>query len=143
MERKILTYPMERRQLQEELDFMVQYLTGKGVKTCEVLFGYAWGVDYYPGNEWLEEEIQLNKLAEKIREVEASGIGALGEDDLFIKMLGLEFQFCHESDVHIYFNEPNNNDIEFYYSRWKKLGYQPAEWIKNQTNAPGERVRFN
>lgn len=143
MEREILTHPLERKQLQEELVFMVQYFLVKEVSTCKVLFGFAWGNEYYTGNEWFEEEIQLDKLAEKVQEVEASGIGVLGKDDLFVKVSGLEFHFCNDSDIHIYFSEQNNSDIEFYYDRWKRLGYQPAEWIKNQKNVTGKRVRSN
>ena len=48
MLREIVTSPIERKQLHEELDFMVQYFLEKGVTTCTVLFGFAWGNDYYP-----------------------------------------------------------------------------------------------
>lgn len=142
MLREIVTYPLERKQLQEELDFMVQYFLEKGVPTCTVLFGFAWGNDYYPGNEWFDEEIPLEKVFEKVRKIEESGMGALGKDDLFVKVSGLEFQFCNDSNIHIRFTE-SNKDSESFYLRWKERGYQPAEWIKNKENDPAERVRFN
>lgn len=142
MEREILTYPISRMQLNDELVFMVEYFSNKGVEKCSVLFGFAWGVEYYPGNEWNAEEIPISELIDKVHEVETSGIGTIGKDDLFVKVQGLEFRFCNDSDVHIYFSSPND-DVEFYYSRWKQLGYQPAEWLKTQEKGPGERVRFN
>ncbi len=142
MEREILTYPISTEQMNDELTFMVEYFSNKGIDKCSVLFGFAWGNDYYPGNEWYDEEIELKDLIQKVKNVEASGIGAIGRDDLFIKISGVEFRFCNDSDVHIYFSE-HNDDIEFYYTRWKQLGYQPAEWLKNQEKGPGERVRFN
>lgn len=142
MEREILTYPIEKDQVHDELVFFVEYFSGKGFEDCEILFGFAWGIEYYPGKDWPYEKIKLSNLIEKVDEVEASGIGSLGYDDLFIKIADLEFRFCNDTDIHIYF-EKSNEDIEFYYTRWKQLGYQPAEWIKNQKNGPGERVRFN
>jgi hypothetical protein len=142
MLREIVTSPIERKQLHEELDFMVQYFLEKGVTTCTVLFGFAWGNDYYPGNEWFDEEIPLEKLVEKVREIEESGIGALGKDHLCVNVSDLEFQFCNDSDIHIRFTE-SNNDSESFYLRWKQLGYQPAEWVKNKENDPGKRVRSN
>ena len=142
MEREILTYAITQEQMNDELSFVSKYFYEKGVNKCEVLFGFAWGNDYYPGNEWQEEEIGFLNLVSKVREVEASGIGKLGKDDLFIKVSGLEFRFCNDSDIHIYFNEPND-DVEFFYSRWKEMGYQPAEWLKNQEKGPGERGRVN
>jgi hypothetical protein len=142
MEREILTYPISRTQLNDELAFMVEYFSNKGVEKCSVPFGFAWGVEYYPGNEWNDEEISISELIDKVHEVETSGIGAIGKDDLFVKVQGLEFRFCNDSGVHIYFSG-TNNDVEFYYSRWKQLGYQPAEWLKTQEKGPGERVRFN
>ena len=142
MEREILTYPISTEQMNDELSFMVEYFSNKGIDKCSVLFGFAWGNDYYPTNEWFDEEIELKKLVKKVRDVEASGIGTIGRDDLFVNVSGLEFRFCNDSDVHIYFTN-HSEDIEFFYSRWKKLGYQPAEWLKNQEKGPGERVRFN
>ena len=128
--------------MNDELSFMVEYLSNKGIDKCSVLFGFAWGNDYYPGKEWFDEEIELKNLVKKVKDVEASGIGKIGRDDLFVKVSGLEFRFCNDSDVHIYFTE-SNNDIEYFYSRWKELGYKPAEWLKNQEKGPGERIRFN
>ncbi len=142
MEREILTYPISAEQMNDELSFMVEYFSNKGIEKCSILFGFAWGNEYYPTSEWVDEEIELRKLVPKVKEVEASGIGEVGRDDLFIELSGLQFRFCNDSDVHIYFLE-HNDDIEYFYSRWKKLGYQPAEWLKNQEKGPGERVRFN
>lgn len=142
MLREIVTYPLERKQLQEELDFMVQYFRKKGVTTCTVLFGCAWGNEYYPGNDWVDEETPLEKLVEKVRAIEESGMGALGKDDLVVKVADLEFRFCNDSDIHIRFTAPDN-ESESFYLRWKKLGYQPAEWVKNKENDPGKRVRSN
>ena len=142
MEREILTYPIAKEQVQNELSFFVKYFSKKGLLSCKILFGSSWGNEYYPSNEWSYQEIEVSQLVQKVKEVETSGIGALSKDDLFIKINSLEFLFCNDSDVHIYFTEAND-EIEFFYARWKQLNYRPAEWIKNQNNGPGKRVRFN
>ena len=143
MEREILTYPLDRDQIQRELDFVIEHFQQEGIESCKILFGFAWGNEYYPGNHWPYEEIPLESLAEKVREVEANCDGALGQDDLFVEVAGLKFEFCHESDIHIYFEEEPGPEIEFFYSCWKRLGYRPAEWLKNQKIGPGERLRFD
>jgi hypothetical protein len=119
---------------------MLKYFTKKGFTNCEILFGFAWGIDYYPSSKWNKESILLASLTDKVKNVEQQGLEKLSEDDLFVYFPHLGFRFCNDSDVHIYFTK-HSPDIEFFYSRWEALGYTPAEWIKNQTNGPGEKVR--
>ena len=129
MKREIVTHHIDSSQMKEELAFLTEYFIGKGFEACELLFGSAWGMDYYDTNQWDYEKVPLTKLVEKVEAVEASGLGHLGSDDLFIKLQGypFEFRFCHESDLHISFDEPG--DIpEFFYERWKSRGFSPAEW---------------
>jgi phosphomevalonate kinase len=77
MEREILTYPIEKAQVHGELAYFVGYFSKKSVQTCEVLFGFAWGIEYYPGNEWPYEHVKLSHLTERIDEVEKTGIGSV------------------------------------------------------------------
>ena len=140
MDREVVTYPLEVQEVREELRHFVEFFSAKGVTTCKVLFGSAWGCEYYPSNVWTPEEIALARLIEKVEAVETSGLGALGEDDLFIEVPGMEFRFCNDSDIHILFTE-HHPDIEAFFERWKKLGFKPSEWIKNRKIGPGEKVR--
>jgi len=140
MECEICTSQLIKELLQKELSHIVWYFTEKGTVVCHILFGFAWGMDYYADNEWISEPIALDDLINKIAKVENSGIGHLGQDDLFVKVSNLEFRFCNDSDIHIYFKE-HSPDIEYFYSRWRELGYQPSERIKNEKHGPGERVR--
>jgi hypothetical protein len=141
MTRQILTCTLDRHRLETELAEVVRYFGEKGIESCRVLFGFAWGNEYYPGADWNEEEIELAQLRRKVGEVEERGLGSLGKDDLFVNLAGLEFQFCHECDVHIHFSEPNNTDVETFFNRWQKLSYEPSEWVATQGRGPGERVR--
>lgn len=141
MARQILTCTLDRERLKAELAEVVQYFGEKGVGSCRVLFGFAWGNEYYPGSDWNEEEIELAQLCQKVGEAEERGLGTLGKDDLFVKLAGLEFKFCHECDVHIHFAEPNNTDVETFFARWQKIGYEPFECVPPQELGSDERAR--
>ena len=140
MQREVLTDRLSNQQLRNELRFLVEFYTAKGIISCGVLFGSAWGNRYYPTKDWVEEDVPLGNLLAKVEEVEALGIGRLGADDLFLKLLGLEFLFCNDSDIHLMFSE-DHLDIEYFFQRWKRLGFKPAEWLKAERHGPGQKVR--
>ncbi len=105
-----------------------------------MLFGWAWGNDYYLSDEWQSEQIALAELSAKVREVESSGIGGFGADDLFVEINGYEFTFCHESDIHLEY-EVGSEITEALWERWSKKGYSPAEYLQNDERGPGELIR--
>lgn len=144
MSREIITNPITPAQMHEELAFFIQFFMQLGREQCEVIFGFAWGNEYYPGREWSVITIPLVGLAEELRRVEAAELGRLGDDDLFVSVppLPLEFHFCHESDLHITFSEPGEI-TEHFYQRWKSRGFAPAEWTRTAAGKPGERLRVN
>lgn len=140
--REILTYPLTDTQFREEFAFLVQYFTSKRYTSCSLIFGWAWNTEYYGANDYEKEEVPLSGLESKVAAVEASGIGVLGNDNLYISLAGLHFRFCDDSDIHMTF-DVSNDDVEFFYSRWRRLGYRPAQWLKTQSKGPGECERFN
>ena len=138
--REILTYPLNKEQFWDELRHFVAYFRKKGASECEVLFGFAWGNEYYPSNEWVPEKLPLEDLEAKIQELERRGFGEFGNNDVFIELEDLEFRFCNDTDVHVGFNI-HKPVIEDFYMRWESLDYYPAEWLKNQEHGPGQLVR--
>jgi hypothetical protein len=144
MTREILTYPVTESQIWCELEYFVEHFWGAGHRDCQVLFGFAWGNEYYPSGEWRAVTIPLEGLVAEIRRVEVSGLGSLGSDDLFISIPGLdfEFRFCNDSDMHIRF-EKGNETTELFYQRWKEHGFSPTEWQKTAEGKTGECLRFN
>lgn len=140
MKREVVTKILQEREVREELKYLIEYYAAEGEESCKVLFGFAWGNDYYPGNEWPEEEVPLQELLQKVESVEKTGIGRISQDDFFIYVGELEFLFCHESDIHIIFLK-HKPEIEHFYGRWEKQGFKPSEWIKDQKVGPGTRVR--
>jgi hypothetical protein len=144
MTREILTYPISKEQMKEELRYCAQHFRALGYDNCEVLFGSSWGNNYYATSEWSFVEFQVLRLVEEVARVEALGFGRLGSDDLFIRLPSreLEFRFCNDSDIHISFDEPNEI-TEVFYQRWKSRGFKPAEWVKPEKGPPTERVRFD
>ena len=143
--REILTYPIEAAEIREELLFVLEYFRARGHSSCEVLFGWAWGNDYYPTDEWAYRTCDLGSVLPEVERAEQAGWGKLGQDDLYLKFptLDLEFRFCNDSDLHISFDQASDV-VESFYSRWKARGFSPAEWAKRSDgSSPGERIRIN
>ena len=40
-------------------------------------------------------DVALEFVAAKVSDVETSGLGRIGRDDLYVTVAGLELQFCH------------------------------------------------
>ncbi|MFH1766686.1 MAG: hypothetical protein ABH826_01175, partial [Patescibacteria group bacterium] len=131
MYREILTYPISAVQIRGELAFFVQHFQSLKYEFCDVLFGAAWGNDYYPTAEWKIVRLPLAGLIEEVSRVETANLGKLGSDDLFVQLpnLDLEFRFCNDCDIHIEFQEPSEI-TEFFYQRWKRLGFTPADYSR-------------
>ncbi len=136
--------PLNQDQIRAELSFICDYLTENGYSSCEILFGFAWGNEYYKDDNWNYIPISIKDLIEKVSQVGSTGIGSLGSDDLYIRIEGLsfEFQFCHESDIHILFDQ-SNTMIEWLYERWKSLGYSPVEWQKSENGKSAKQIKIN
>jgi hypothetical protein len=138
--REILTYPLTKEQFWAEFRHFIAYFRNIGINECSVRFGFAWGIEYYAGSDWSPEYVPIEKLEEKVLELERRGLGEFGYSDVFIELTDVEFRFCNDTDIHIGFDRPQAF-IEDFYSRWEVMGYFPAEWLKNHENGPGERVR--
>jgi len=137
--RCIITSELDPAALRAELSYVAEYFAARAQVSCKVLFGFAWGNEYYVG-DWIAEEIRLDSVAAKTRQVEDSGLGCIGRDDLYVTVSGLEFQFCHESDLHLRFDEPNDA-VEHFFSRWGGLGFRPTEWLCDGKEVPETQVR--
>jgi hypothetical protein len=137
--RCIITSQLDAAALRAELSYVASYFSARAHVTCKILFGFAWGNEYYDG-DWIDEEIALDSVAAKTREVEASGFGRLGRDDLYVSVSGLEFQFCHESDLHLRFDE-SDDAVEHFFGRWGGLGFAPTEWLCDSKEVPKTKVR--
>jgi hypothetical protein len=94
----------------------------------DILFGFAWGNFIYPTKEWEYIRLPLEDIETRIKKEEDNKHGKLGSDDLYIRHPDLlfEIQFCHESDIHILFNQrtPFINAIE---KECKAKGFNPKE----------------
>lgn len=131
MNRLILTSEMSAEQLREELGFLVQFFRLRGHTECSVLFGYAWGIEYYREQEWYDITLPLCRLEDEVRRLEAEGLGYIGHDDLMVAFppVDAEFRFCHDADIHLEFDE-SSEVIESFHERWALRGYAPKKWIK-------------
>jgi hypothetical protein len=83
--------PIQPEQAYEELANLVEVFAARGYRTCTVVFGFAWGNEYYGNSpDWNEVALPLTALVQKVRDVEASGTGRLGHDDLFVRVDSLD-----------------------------------------------------
>ncbi|HET6431576.1 hypothetical protein [Dyella sp.] len=124
MSGELLTRPLSREELDDELSWLVQALSSRGVASCQVLFGFAWGNGYYPTAKWEYEQIALGELVAAVDSVEERGLGRLGWDDLWVQLAepAVEYRFCNDSDLHLKFAEPSWV-VELTQARWQERGF--------------------
>jgi hypothetical protein len=136
---RIITKTLDVTRLREELSYLAHFFQIQGSVACKVVFGFAWGNEYYAG-DWVPEDTPIRELEAKITSVEASGLGALARDDLYVTIAGVEFLFCHEGDIHLEF-DASRDVAEHFFERWRDLGYRPAEWHGAAGDGLGVKVR--
>lgn len=142
MKRSIITRTLDEELIREELDVVLSYFEQLDVTTFSVMFGYDWSSDAVPDNQWIELEFDRGALMAEIARLEAAGVGRICEDDLYLYLPGRaqDFHFCHETDIHIYFDAPNET-TESFYNRWLERGFGPKEWELQENGAPVNRLR--
>jgi hypothetical protein len=123
--RNILTRELDRNELWHELEFIGEALAANGHTHCQVLFGAAWGNEYYQAPTWEAEELSSTTLVAKVREVEGRGIGVLGEHDLWIEIRGeLTILFCNDGDLHLRSSQASPA-ADVIAQRWLERGFEP------------------
>lgn len=135
MSREILTHPLPRAVIRDELGALLNKLKDVGQRDLHVRFGFAWAEQFRAG--WDEIVLPSTQLLPEIGRLEGTGAGRLGSDDLFIRVaaLGLEFQFCNDSDIHLRFDQPTDL-TESFFASWQAQGFKPAEWLKEDGATP-------
>lgn len=140
MQTQIVTRFIGLSAMRAELAFLVQHLQQVGYEYCEVLFGFAWGNDYYPTSKWDYVRFPVAGLTGEVERVEAAGMGCLGADDLFVLLpdSGVKFCFCHENDLHL--SSISTDGVHaFFFRRWLEMGFVPSEW---EMTEEGKRSRL-
>lgn len=135
MQQEIITTVIGRDALRAELVFLTASLPAWGISECSVLFGFAWGNEYYPGNTWDYIRLPAEAVQGEVERVEAIGSGSLGDDDLFVFLpeFGTEFRFCHEEDLHLSYDAPSDLSV-FFLRRWSDKGFGPQ--VRETTAGP-------
>jgi hypothetical protein len=119
-ESSILTLPLDTQSLWEELDFTLAWLISRNIHRVEILYGFPWGIYYYPEPAWTYEEVDIPAVMKHIKAVEARGLGLFGDCDFNLKFGSSEMLFCHHSDVHL--TSDDAEVIHFFRDRWMKEG---------------------
>ena len=124
MSGELITCPLSAPQLAEELTWLVEIFSRRGIESCDVLFGYAWGNEYYLTAQWEYECVAIDQVAVAVSAVEIRGLGRLGQDDLWLRVADpqVEYRFCNDSDLHLAFSEANWL-VDLTRARWQQKGY--------------------
>ena len=119
--------PHIRDLLRLSLAHFAKYLRGLGYERCEVVFGWAWGMEYPPGDPWKAFDIPLAELESEVHKPEDAGYGELGGDDVTFRVppLACEFLFCHHGGIHVSFGEPS--PVTEAIRRWSAAGFEVTE----------------
>ncbi len=105
-----------------ELRNLLDYMTAVGCTDVNILFGFAWGNAIYSG-EWQYINLPISEVEHRIRSEELRLNDKFELNDLFIRqsILDIEIQFCHESDIHIFFSK-KSSFIDKVADDWRKKG---------------------
>jgi hypothetical protein len=127
MKYEITTRELSAAEMWQELSFVSKQMQELGQENCSVIFGFAWGNKYYKTGVWEEVLVPFSKLVEVVENVEQSGFGRLGPDDLFVRTQSLEIEFlsCNDSDTHLSHGEQSEVG-EFFFESWESRGFAPV-----------------
>lgn len=117
--------PPDSKAVREDFEKFVTQLESTPSETVYVVFGFAWGNEVYK-HDWLELALTGNELRTRVAEAEAEGLGAIGSDDLYIKIpvLGVERLYCHEADIHVTSADPEHPYVSAERQRWLDRGWE-------------------
>lgn len=129
--KQIKTKELSSETIWTELRDFLKWVESQGLREAEILFGFAWGNYIYPTKDWVYIKLPLADIETRLKDEEKNLTGKLGSDDLYIRHpdLPFELQFCHESDIHIWF-ESTSPMLGTIFADWKRKGFAPTEWMK-------------
>lgn len=119
-ESTILTLPLDTKSLWDELQFTLEWLKSRNIDRVEILYGFPWGIHYYPEDVWTYVEVVISAVMDHIKAVEARGLGLFGDCDFEVKFGSSVILFCHESDIHL--TSDDSEVIRFFRDRWTNAG---------------------
>ena len=120
---RIVTKTLQVEDLWVNLKDNISLFKQFGINDVMILFGFAWG-NYIYEKDWVELPTSTDGIENLILKAEKEEHGKLGFDDLYIKIpdINTEFQYCHETDIHLTFSEPNEL-VQAVRTRWISNGW--------------------
>jgi len=94
--------------VREDFERFLSEIETCGIGRIELLFGFAWANDIYPG-DWEPQWLSAAEIRRVVSEAETRELGAIGSDDLFLTIpeLASQRQYCHEADIHLESQAPS------------------------------------
>ena len=103
---EISTTYLSAEDYQESVNDVIVLFKQHNLQTIELLFGYAWGNEY---KNWAPFRVEIDSIINEIKIAENFGVGEFGRDDIYftLSIFNTEILFCHESDIHLRYNDQN------------------------------------
>jgi len=123
----VLTGELTRDQMWDELRHTAAEFQRVGALICNVEFGFAWNL----ADDEKARTVASAHVEALIRDHERLGAGLLGEDDVRLRVDGIEVLFCHDSDVHVFHDDERRSLVAGWVERWISLGGSPSFWRRD------------
>lgn len=123
---EVSVHQVARGVLWAELRHVVHLLRGWGLDSCELIFGWHWGMEYPPGTPWATMLVPLGEVEAEVRKPEDAGFGTFGRDDVTIQIPSMDcvIEFCHHLGIHVTVPAPMRVAPQFL-DRWTTEGLSP------------------
>ncbi len=112
---EIITEVMGRRVYEEVFSKTLLALAEHSVSSVSMMLGWAW---FNADNErmWKPFSVPLSQVKRTVEDLQAeaqvdgNNTGSFGNDDVYLELSvpAIEMNFCHERDVHLWFNEESS-----------------------------------
>jgi hypothetical protein len=114
------TKPLSRKQLFDELAYVIRALRDIGSTECKLMFG--WDSNLPVDDMWKDMVIPIENIVSYLAQSEGQGTITVGRSDVIVNDSNLEFVLCHESDVHV---SGNSDLVATLLERWASCDYAP------------------
>jgi hypothetical protein len=121
----VWTKELDRTLLLEDVDHLIMLCRQHGIDKFTVLFGWAWGYDFY---NWIPQQMDCARLPTEITQAEQVQWGPFGQNDVLVTIpeYQLEVEYSHHSSIHLHYDS-ENDFVSAIRSRWKE-----KEWEANK-----------
>ncbi len=97
---------LRRDDYDQNFQEIVQLIKGHQCRQVDILFGVGWRLEY---KDFTPFKVSFEDIFSEVRIADELEVGKFGQDDfsIIINELSTEVLFCHEMDIHLFYNQDN------------------------------------